>query len=266
MYEVVCKYCKERKFFDKQQDYVAHTKKCEANPDPDKVSRKIKILSELKNPISKYTLHCKKCNAEYFLNLKLKNFKNKKFKKFCSRACANSRIRTKETKDKISKGILNSEKFKKAMSSRTKTFYIDICLYCKKDIFHTGKKTKKYHKECVSKISGGYRENSTKVNRCIYNGIKLDSGLEKLFVVLLDKANIKWHKNNGNRYFEYKDKNEKVRKYYPDFYLPEYDLWIETKGGLYKELDRNYDAKINAVENLEVLFNKDVKDLYSFLK
>jgi len=204
---------------------------------------------------------CKKCGQKFIPQKGLLNY--------CSLKCRNARVWSEKDKLKKSLAAKSSEKILCSNRSSTrnrKVKFSSPCKLCNKPIIDMPHKKRKYHAECWLKVSGGYRENSTIVNKCIYNGIKLDSGLEKLFAMLLDKANIKWSKNNGDVYFEYEDKKQKKRKYYPDFYLPEYDLWVETKGGLYKTLDKNYEMKINSVTNLEVLFNKDVKELYNFLK
>ncbi len=60
----------------------------------------------------------------------------------------------------------------------------------------------------------------------------MDSGAEFYFARFLEMNNIKWKKNNSI-YFKYLD-GVKERKYYPDFYLEEYDVWVEIKGRFYQ--------------------------------
>lgn len=58
-----------------------------------------------------------------------------------------------------------------------------------------------------------------------YNGIKLDSSYEVTFAQDLDKNNIKWERPKPLLY----KLNGVDHRYYPDFYLPEYDVYVDTK-------------------------------------
>lgn len=104
---------------------------------------------------------------------------------------------------------------------------------------------------------GGYRKNSTRKHRSIYNGFQMDSGAELAFVKLLDEYNIAWWKNEGQIKFKYEHPNG-VNNYIPDFYLPDYDLWVEIKGKYY--FNENIDPyKWKSIENLEVIWSNDIK-------
>jgi D-lyxose ketol-isomerase len=50
---------------------------------------------------------------------------------------------------------------------------------------------------------------------------------------VIDNLGVKWIRNLKG--FEYIDKNKKNRKYYPDFYIYDYDIFIEYKGFIYPE-------------------------------
>lgn len=109
----VCKYC--NKEFKKYQSLAAHLSHCKLNPnynaEKDKnrqnkrnITKKIKLkLIEQTRKIRK--LICIRCGKEYELNLTDKEFENKKYSKFCSRSCANSRQHSEETKRKISQSL-----------------------------------------------------------------------------------------------------------------------------------------------------------------
>ena len=60
----------------------------------------------------------------------------------------------------------------------------------------------------------------------IYNGIRLDSSFELHVAKSLDENNIKWIRPT---YFIWIDKDGKDHRYYPDFYLPEYDVYLDPK-------------------------------------
>jgi len=63
-------------------------------------------------------------------------------------------------------------------------------------------------------------------NRIEYKDVKLGSGYELKVAISLDENNIIWEKPKS---FEYTDPNGKNRKYTPDFYLPEYDVYLDPK-------------------------------------
>ena len=54
------------------------------------------------------------------------------------------------------------------------------------------------------------------------------SAYEREFMRFLDDHNIKWVRNKDR--FKYKDEENKEHYYIPDFFLPDYDLYVETKG------------------------------------
>ena len=57
---------------------------------------------------------CKKCGKE-FLSTQYRHKGKKVWKEFCSRSCANSHIRTEESKEKTRQSVLNSKIHKKAV-------------------------------------------------------------------------------------------------------------------------------------------------------
>ena len=60
----------------------------------------------------------------------------------------------------------------------------------------------------------------------IYNDIKLDSSYEVALAQSLDKNNIKWERPSR---FKYYDLNNKLHYYTPDFYLPDYNIYLDPK-------------------------------------
>ena len=61
--------------------------------------------------------------------------------------------------------------------------------------------------------------------RFYYNGIRLDSTYELTFAKSLDSNNVKWKRPEP---FLYRIGKEEHR-YYPDFFLPEYGVYVDTK-------------------------------------
>lgn len=94
--------------------------------------------------------------------------------------------------------------------------------------------------------------NRGRVKQVIYNGVKLHGSWELKFAQWCDRNDIEWEKNT--KYFLYEWNGE--RRYFPDFYLPEYNSYVEVKG---YETDRDV-AKWNAFpEKLIVVKSSDIK-------
>ena len=85
-----------------------------------------------------------------------------------------------------------------------------------------------------------------------YNGIKLNGSWEVLVAKLLDEYNIQWNRPTIPFKYEW---NDTAHYYYPDFYLPEYDKYIEVKG-YERERDR---CKYKVVPNLIVIKRKEIE-------
>jgi hypothetical protein len=85
----------------------------------------------------------------------------------------------------------------------------------------------KISQTCKLKGIGGYRENSGRCRKVLYKNIPIQGSYEFLFLKFLDRQKILWNKNKS--YFKY-DWQNKSHKYLPDFYLPEFDCYIEVKG------------------------------------
>ena len=133
-------------------------------------------------------------------------------------------------------------------------------------------KDKKFSEEHKQKISKGIRKaiiehpesySSCNVNGRVkvfdYNGIKLDGKWEVEVAKYLDNNKILWKRPDvGIEYFW----NGKIHLYFPDFYLPEFDTYIEVKG-LVRERDYH---KWENIKNLIVIKAKEINAIrkYSF--
>jgi hypothetical protein len=107
-----------------------------------------------------------------------------------------------------------------------------------------------------------FEYNNGKKNICV------QGTWEKKFVEFLISQNIKWDR--------FKLSYNKTRTYTPDFYLPDYNIFVEIKGWMrdrdkfkmWKTLDENH-VDIRLVDNLQIiedLYNKKIgiKDLEKF--
>ncbi len=59
--------------------------------------------------------------------------------------------------------------------------------------------------------------------------VSMDSTWEVACAVRLDELGIAWERSRDIK-IHYRDKKLRSRNYVPDFYLPEYDIYIEVKG------------------------------------
>ena len=93
-----------------------------------------------------------------------------------------------------------------------------------------------------------------RVKKIEYNGEILDGGWELLVAQYLDSNDIKWQRPlSGFEYFW----DNSTHTYYPDFYLPDYDSYIEVKG-----YERNRDlCKWAVVPKLIVIKRQEIKQI-----
>lgn len=95
-----------------------------------------------------------------------------------------------------------------------------------------------------------------RVKKTQYNGTWLTGMWEVEVAKFLDQKGIKWtNKIDPIRYVW----EERDRNYFPDFYLPDFDLYIEVKG---IQVDRD-DAKWSVVENLMIVKEDGIKAIRS---
>ena len=110
-------------------------------------------------------------------------------------------------------------------------------------------------RECSNK--NNFHPNSTIRHRSVYKGYQMDSGAERAFAELLDSHDIVWSKNK-DRSFPFIDDEGKARKYFPDFYLPEYNFWVEIKGKRY--VRKNDHLRLAAVgDNIELIMSHELR-------
>jgi hypothetical protein len=83
-----------------------------------------------------------------------------------------------------------------------------------------------------------------RVKNIDYNGVKLKGKWELIVAKWLDENQIKWEHETKSFEYEWNGK----RNYYPDFYLPDFDFFIEVKGYV---TDRDL-SKWENITNLKV--------------
>lgn len=278
MYKKVCKHCNLEIECKNHQAFGAHITTCKSNPNYIIMITSQSEKAKLKNPIKNYTFNCKTCNEEYTLKLSLLQYNKNEYRKNCNILCSNSkRIVTDETKEKISKSLTgfispkrkySDDQYNKTCKCNKKLKFGNKSGLCKECI-KTDPEYKKRLSASLKGKTGGYRTKSgtSKIHGSYYNNIWMDSSWELEFAKRLDFLNIIWERSN-KYYFNY-NKNGINKKYYPDFYIPIYDKYIEIKGywtdenrlkmKLVKEQNK---IDLIILEDINKIKNIELKDLH----
>jgi hypothetical protein len=126
-----------------------------------------------------------------------------------------------------------------------------------KRIYTTEQKLRKSEemKRAVERNPNSYLKNNVvgRVKNIEYNGVILKGSWELLVAKWLDSKLIKWEHETKSFKYEWNG----TRTYYPDFYLPDYDLFIEVKG---YQRDRDL-AKWKVAPNLIVFNAKEINQI-----
>lgn len=95
--------------------------------------------------------------------------------------------------------------------------------------------------------------------------VSMDSTWEVACATRLDEIGIRWERNNSIR-LNYLTRGKRKRYYIPDFYLPDYDIYIEVKGywtdaakHKMKDVQERNPVKILILESLEEITNVNLK-------
>lgn len=121
------------------------------------------------------------------------------------------------------------------------------CEECLQIFEHPAHQKRKYCSVICSR-KNSYRINSSNRHTSIINGYRMDSGAEAVFANQLTKNNIVWIKNDNRKFSKFYEfiLDGKTKRYYPDFYLPDYNIWVEVKGKRYIRPDD--EIRRNAVD------------------
>lgn len=195
-----------------------------------------------------YNLVCENCGEQ---------FSSKVVKKCCSRKCSNtisrkvSIERNPEFYNKIA--IKTKENWKNGRYKKQykylnrvdgKAIYRKgVCEICKKEFDDLQLKPKKTCSEdcyrlLVSKNSSSNPNCGGESNykKFYYKNIFMDSSWEVEIAKFLDEKNIKWERSH-KLVFKWTDDKKRKRRYHPDFYLPEFDIYLEPKNKFLLERD-----------------------------
>jgi len=266
-----CKYCNKTDF-KSAQSFGAHISNCKLNPNY--FSKKIKISNtrKEKNPKTEYQFNCVKCNNIYFVVLSLNDFKNKKYRTHCTRKCANSHNITEDIKNKIS--LKNTGK---QYPTRRKYIYIEQICKCGKQLCKTNKSGfckncllkdtdgKKYVSNKLKGKTGGYRVKggNSQHKSQYYNNVWMQSSWEVKMAERLDFLKINWNRNS-QIFLKWVDDQNIEHKYYPDFYLNDYDIYLEIKGYM-TENNKIKMQKVLEQHKINLIMLRDIKSIENFI-
>lgn len=239
--------------------------------------RKISIENKQSDTINKYNCNPKKC-LECSTIIPYEKREND----FCNSHCSglfnnkkrieNGFIMSDETKQKISIS-LKGKNYHNGISRPKKILLRKEvkCVVCG-TIMSLQPSNKKltccYKCQMIRQSAIMVEKCKTRVNRnhwkCVrydskyYGNIHLDSTWESKLVADMEFNNIKWEKS---KYFKWIDETGKTRSYFPDFYLPDYNIYLDPKNPYLAKLD---EFKINQViknHNIKLFIITKEKDL-----
>lgn len=179
--------------------------------------------------------------------------------RFCSSFCARG-FSSRDKREEINKKV--SAKLKKEPKEPKQ--YLKICRWCSKKFTTTNKNKKFCSQSCTGHHkkpgNGGPRDGGGKSKVHTYESkiagkIKLNND-EIIVAKILDSLNLKWSRNNYKG-FEYINLDGKKRKYYPDFYVEDFDAYIEYKGFVTHDMQYKMSQaqKLNKIKLLIIYSN-----------
>lgn len=258
MKKYYCEYCKQDLFFEKPQGFAGHKSTCKSNPATlERIIRRNETVrskaGRKKKSEAAYSRHkritfkqnCPKCNTEFELTVTENSYTKGKYRKFCSRACANSRNHTAEIKNRLADHLRSIDKSKQRKRyGKDNHNWIERttsnCQNCGKEMEHKITQKKKFcSSQCSGEFNGGFNGKYKKT----YKGMSFDSSWEIKVAKSLDENNIEWKR--GGMTLPWIDDIGKDHNYYPDFYLPKYDVYLDPKNDYLAGLDKR---KIELVE------------------
>ncbi len=201
---------------------------------------------------------------------------------FCSRHCANSRKWSENHKKLLSdiaknnpKGVALTKLGGLSVKGKSRIEKITIsCPICNTTFTKRKTENKRYCSLSCAPI-GGIKYGSGRGKHGWYKNYYLDSTYELAYLIYCINHAIAIIRNKKS--FIYKDENNKIRKYFPDFFLPKDNCYIEIKGYIPKDdilirktqsVDKNIIILTKKELNIEIfpyverITGLKIKDLY----
>jgi len=251
----LCKYCNQE--IDPRK-MGAHVLNCRFNSQYEIFQSKRIATSQQKKaeiPILHFNASCQKCGLSLtFFETKEKFLKRKNF--FCSRSCANSRICSDSTKEKIRNSlvVIKPEKFCRYCGNPVFTKRVFCSDDCKQS-FGTSAETRKKISDKAKGNTGGWRNFGGNGKRGIYQGHLFQSSWELAWLIF-QIENGK-HPLRCEKCFEYITESGQLRKYYPDFEMD--GIIFEIKGFNSIKTQLKISSVLDAGYEIKLLMKKEVQ-------
>ena len=270
----VCKYC--GKEFP-NRSLGGHVARCKMNPNYEETcanDRKNLIKGAKtaaknkkdKTVLLKFKQICPKCGKEFEIECSESIYKRSKYKKFCSRACANSRCFSEDTNKKKSNSLkqyYSEHDMPVGFYHKVKTYYCKQCgkPFTIKDTRDTGGRQYCSNECRTAWIKenvkwGGCRDGSGRGKSGWYKGVYCSSTWELAYLIYCLDHNIPIERCKEERTYIY---NGELHKYYPDFVTPE--VIIEIKGYSTKQ----WEAKRLYNPDIIVLYKSDMEKYLKYV-
>lgn len=184
--------------------------------------------------------------------------------RFCSKSCANSRIHSEVTKNKIAKSLKQSDIYcdccHKKLTKHTKYGLCYTCLHnteLGKSLLHES-----ISKAVKGKCGGLTRSSGGRSKRGWYKGYWCDSTWELVWIIFNLDHNISFERCPRSINYSYTFDN-KVYRYYPDFILADGTL-IEIKGYHSPIVDLKTASVTD--RKIYVLYKTDLEPMFKYVK
>jgi len=179
---------------------------------------------------------CLICLKEFNSNTKPKSAKTCSSK--CSHLLAESKL---SPEQKLKRSELAKIRISQVKRIKKPPFKLK-CIICNKEFFHKTQNIQTCSKECRSEnMSRKAKANpncggETNYKRFKYKEITMDSSWEVELAQWMDDNNIKWIRDKKICLY-WKDEKGDLRRYYPDFYLPDLNIYLDPKNKYLQEKD-----------------------------
>ena len=203
-----------------------------------------------------------KCDNEFEEEIREKKYQRTKDKnRFCSNSCARS-FSTQAKREEI------NEKISETLTGRKITAYSQECRnsscskvfdtipsstreYCSEECIHSCEEYQQKMRKIAQErgFGGQTSRNSFYYEKKSGEEVCLHSTYEVRVAESLDKNGISWIRPDPLGYFL----EEKNRLYYPDFYLPKFDVYLDPKNSYLIEKDRDKIHAVSEQNEVEVL-------------
>lgn len=226
----------------------------------------LKTKEKLEEEYSQNKTLCKNCKTPLEFS--------KKGNIFCSHSCSaqisnlSRQPRTEESKKKTSNTMIGRIG-KKGSNNKVSKVTFKNCKICNSSFYHRGHSPGRItcSRECniiASTSNRNYQNGSRKpmwyFNKNQGKDVLLESSWELKVAELLDSMEITWIRPDPIKWIDSKNKSH---LYYPDFYLPDLDKYLDPKNPYCMEMDKE---KLEVVSNSIDLIYGDIQIILSFIQ